>query len=104
MFSPEVRSHLPPYDAAYDYLLDAISQLEEELDIEGNIQAAKKIKDSLEEYNHMLDTLTHDNNIPLVASFLEDQAEELFATMTDPENTEKIQGLQHLAASLSRAA
>ena len=104
MISPEVRFYPSPHTTAHDYFMEAISQLEEELDTVGNKQAAKKIEDSLEKYNQAFDALTHGHNIPVVVRFLRDQARELGKQKTDPEYFRKKQHLRCLAADLSHAA
>ena len=84
--------------------MDAIAQLEEELETESNMQAEERLKESLAKYNQAFDVLTHDNNIPLVTRFLEDQAEALRVHAIGNKDAEKIQDLERLANNLSHAA
>src|SRR3989344_2757362 len=104
MITPEVRPNLSPNHAAYDFLLDAISQLEEEWDAESNTQTAIRIEESLDKYNHALDTLTHENNIPFIVRFLRDQVTELSTQVKNQEDYKNIQRLSCLAANLNRTA
>ena len=104
MFNPEVRPQLSHRIDAYAHFMDAIAQLEEELETESNMQAAERLEESLEQHNQAFDVLAHENNIPFVASFLRAQVTELSTQVNDQEDYKNIQRLSCLAADLSRAA
>lgn len=104
MISPEVKFYPSPDTTAHDYFMEAISQLEEELDTAGNKQTAKKIEDSLEKYNQAFDALTHGHNIPFVVEFLQNQVTELRNQAKGQEDYKNIQRLSCLADDLSHAA
>ena len=104
MFNPEVRPQLLHRIDAYAHFMDTIAQLEEELETVSDTQVAERLKESLAKYNQAFDVLTHENNIPFVASFLQKQAEELRTHTAGDKNTEKIQDLERLATGLSRTA
>ena len=104
MISPEVRFYPSPRTAALDFLMDAISQLEEEFDQTHDADTARTIGASLKEYNHAFDLIMRGNNLPVVASFLHDQVTELSTQVKDQKNYENIQRLSCLAADLSRTA
>ena len=104
MFSPEVRIYPSPRTAALDFLMDAISQLEEEFDKANDTETVRTIEASLEEYNHAFDLIMRGNYLPFVASFLRDQVTELSTQVEDQEDYENIQRLSCLAADLSRTA
>lgn len=104
MFNPEVGPHLSHRIDAYAHFMDAIAQLEEELETVSDKQTAERLGESLAKYDQAFNVLTHSNNVPLVARFFEDQAEDLRTHAIGDEDAEKIQDLERLAADLSRAA
>jgi|SRR3972149_231340 len=130
----EVKPQFSPRDEAIYVLMDAISQKEEDVEtsmlraqtIKGTVvqmsfftnvltrirlnrlrnrdlSKIKELEDSLREFNPALDSLVRDNNPRPTIALLEDQAEALRAHAKD-EDAEKIQDLERLATSLSRAA
>src|SRR3989344_5500703 len=104
MSNPEVRPPLAHRIAAYAHFMETIAELEEELETVSDTQAAERLEKTLANYKQTFDVLTHDNNVPLVARFLEDQAEELRKHTAGDKDAEKIQDLERLANGLSRAA
>lgn len=104
MFSPEVRFYPSPRTAALDFLMDAISQLEEEFDKTHDTATAKTIGTTLGKYNHVFDLIMRNNNLPFVVSFLRDQVTELSTQVKDQEDYKNIQRLDCLVDDLSRAA
>ena len=104
MFTPEVRFGLAPRDSALDFLMDAVSQLEEESDNAKDPETAKTIEAELVKYNRAFDLIMCGNNLSEVATFLRDQVTELRNQAKNQEDYKNTQRLSCLADDLSSAA